>query len=444
MGENSTSSVDSGVCCSTVSPDDIGMNASANIRGSSSSHYHVERDLRAAKAGAFREREIIACALPFVPQPPERTQHARSAGTEGDNAALGPQWMEAGVNNLQYTSPDGQSSTDTTAQLTRIEKRLDAVFLLLLLLLERRFVALLAVTETILASARRASPTIMSAGTSSVVDAAQRSDTAEESRPSKCRQLSSNGGRCQQFQTFLGSSSVPSAAPRSRRRRFFHPDWQPSTPPVADCRQEAPAITEPEGVEQDRATSDGRLCQWTKANPFATYRATRGEPQSRRQPRSHESQFRDVPATESPSLSWTPNSLALVVSRACYYSNGYVEEVFSPVSELSGYVVKLSAQCGTTGGCAVLSFCAQLCASVDNPAVPWPFRGRLEFIIHHPTCSAKSRLYIVSALQGERTVVIGGVGKTIFRLTDPIPAMTLENEDLWAAGTLRLSISVRT
>ncbi|KAL1480625.1 hypothetical protein MTO96_050872 [Rhipicephalus appendiculatus] len=198
-------------------------------------------------------------------------------------------------------------------------------------------------------------------------------------------------------------------------------------------------VPEIQEVEQEQPICDGRLSQLDTVNPHGTYEPNRLELRSQGQPLPQEGQFQDVAVTESPSLMWTLSCQALKARHAC--ANGYFGEVFSPVSEVSGYLVKLYARCATMDGCAVLSFCAQLCAKIDNRAVSWPFRGTLKFIIHHPACPAKSRLYIVPALQD---VTMSAVGQTFFKLTGPIPVMTLHREGLLATGTLRLSISVST
>lgn len=384
----------------------------------------------AAKAGAFQEHQCIAYAVPFPPFPET---------TETGSAVPGAQQMEAGVNNQQYASTGGQSPGGATARLVRIESAV-ALVLLYLFMLERRIASLEAAMEAISTRFRLPSPINTFPRTSAVVETTPTSHAAEQTAPSERPSISRCGGRCEQPETLLESLSVANATPRRGHRCRLRRDKSSPTPPVADRTQEAAHISEPRGVEQEQPMSDETFSQPDTANPFATYEPKRREPRSRRQHRAHEGRFRDVPATEPPSFTWTPTSLALRVSHA--FANGYVEEVFSPVSEVSGYQVRLYARRATKDGCAVLSFCAQLCASIKKHASLWPFRGALKFIIHHPTCSEKSRVYIVPVLQEKRAVPTSDVGQTLFRLTGFIPEMCLHNEGFWAAGTLRVSISV--
>ncbi|KAL3214039.1 hypothetical protein MRX96_035067 [Rhipicephalus microplus] len=59
------------------------------------------------------------------------------------------------------------------------------------------------------------------------------------------------------------------------------------------------------------------------------------EPRSRRHQGVHEGHLHDSTAADSRSITWTPNSLALLASRA--FERGHDEEVFSPVSQIAGY-----------------------------------------------------------------------------------------------------------
>ncbi|KAL3214037.1 hypothetical protein MRX96_035065 [Rhipicephalus microplus] len=205
----------------------------------------------------------------------------------------------------------------------------------------------------------------------------------------------------------------------------------PPTQTIVDSKRDITHVPEIQQLEQEEPLFDGRVSQLETVNLRLTYEPNRLELPRQRQPRTHEGPSSDVAATAYPSLTWTLTCPALEAHYAC--ACGYVAEVFSPVSEMSGYLVKLYARWFSKGGCAVLSFCAQLCANIDSRAASSPFRDTLKFIIHHPTCPAKSRLYIVPMLQD---VTVSAVGKTLFSLTGPIPVTTLLGEELCAGGCI--------
>ncbi|KAL1480624.1 hypothetical protein MTO96_050871 [Rhipicephalus appendiculatus] len=118
MWENTVPSMHAGVSCSEESLVDAGANTSAaDICVTLHSHYRGERDLRAAKAGAFQAHQITVYAVPFPPS---------LDPTERDNAALAAQHMETDVNNLQHATPGGQSPA---AQFVRVESYLALVLL---------------------------------------------------------------------------------------------------------------------------------------------------------------------------------------------------------------------------------------------------------------------------------------------------------------------------
>ncbi|KAL1480620.1 hypothetical protein MTO96_050867 [Rhipicephalus appendiculatus] len=347
--------------------------------------------------------------------------------------------MQADVNNLPHARPGGQSPA---AQFDRVQNWGSAAPFLLLFLftLERRIASLQAAMEAVSTLARVPSPTTPEPRTSSGMETTPTSDAAEESASSERQPVSNDGGRWEASESVLGSRSVANATRRMGRRCRFCRNLSSPTPPVVDSTQGTTHVSETQEMEQEEPSWDGRFSQLDTANLFDMYGSSRLELRSEGQLRPHEGQFRDVSATESPSLTWT---LTCQAPTARYErANEYVGEVFSPVSEVSGYLVKLYARYATKDGCAMLWFCAQLCANIDSHAVSRPFRGTLKFIIHHPTCPAKSRLYVVPALQEDRAVAISDVGKTLFSLTGPIPVMILHSEGLWAAESLRLSLSV--
>lgn len=273
--------------------------------------------------------------------------------------------------------------------------------------------------------------------TSSGAETTSTSHNAEESVPSERQAVSNDAGRCEQSEALLGSCFGRKEKLRRWRRCCFHRDIFSPTPLVVDSKQDITHIPEIQQLEQEEPPFDGRFSQLDTVNLRLTYESDRLQLPSQRQPRTHEGPSSDVAATAYPSLTWTLTFQALKGRHAC--AHGYVAEVFSPVSEVSGYLVKLYARCFRKGGCAVLSFCAQLCANIHSRAGSLLFRGKLKFIIHHPTCPEKSRLYIVPMLQD---VTVSAVGKTLFSLTGPIPVTTLLSEQLCAGGALRLSLSV--
>ncbi|KAL1480623.1 hypothetical protein MTO96_050870 [Rhipicephalus appendiculatus] len=417
MEENSGPSSDSGASFSEESMVGARTQICANICTKLPARCPDKRDLRAAEAGAFQERQDIAYAVPFPPL----------------------QWKEQAT-----LLPDLRAAEHLLARQHSLPewKAFLVSVLMFLSRFERRFAALEAVTEAISARVRVSSPRSMLPSTSSAVESVPTDHVAEQSAPSECQQFSNDDDRCQQPDAVLGSPSVVHATSRRVSRSRFRREMSPPTQPVADRTKRPAHVSEPRGVEHEQRKNDGTVSQPATANSFATYEPNWHEPEIGRQPHLQQGHFHDVRATDYASFTWTRDILlALWLSRTS--AKEYVEEVFSPVSEVSGYQVKFYARCVSKGDCAVFSFCAQLCANVKNCDVPWPFRGTLKFIIHHPTCSTKSRIYIVPTLQKRRNIAVSDVGKTLFRLTGPIPALALYSEGFWDAASLRLSISVR-
>lgn len=273
--------------------------------------------------------------------------------------------------------------------------------------------------------------------TSSGAETKATSHNAVESAPSELQAVSNYAGKCELSEAVLGTCFGEKEKPRRGRRCRFHRDIFSPTQTIVDSKRDITHVPEIQQLEQEEHPFDGRFSQLETVNLRLTYEPNRLELPSQHQPRTYEGPSSDVAATAYPSLTWTLTFQALKGRHAC--TRGYVAEVFSPVSEVSGYLVKLYARFSSKGGCAVLSFCAQLCANTNSRAVSSLFHGTLKFIIHHPTCPAKSRLYIVPMLQN---VTVSAVGKTLFSLTGPIPVTTLLGEELCAGGAFQLSLSV--
>ncbi|KAL3214038.1 hypothetical protein MRX96_035066 [Rhipicephalus microplus] len=287
------------------------------------------------------------------------------------------------------------------------------------------------------------SPRNMLPGTSSGVESAPIGHVAEQYAPFECEQMPNNGGRCQKPEAVLGTRSTADETPRRLRPhelcREVH--MSPHTPPLTACMTGARHVSEPQGGDQEQPRNDRAISRTSTSDLFAAHEPNSNKPQIEREPRVPQGHFREAPAAKPASFTWRRDVL-LALWLSCTSTSEY-EEVFSPALEISEYQVKFYARCASKDGCAVFSFCAQVCASIRNGVVPWPFRGTLRFTIHHPTCSTKSRIYIVPTLQERRNVAGSDVGKTLFRLTGPIPALALYNEGFLEAGSLRLSIKFR-
>ncbi|KAL1472125.1 hypothetical protein MTO96_039525 [Rhipicephalus appendiculatus] len=274
MGENTVPSIDSGVSCSEEGPVDGGVDTSSrSIRFTLFSQHRGERDLRAAKAGAFREHQYIAYAVPF---PPLLHQERKPATLLPEHSG----W-KAGVNDHQYAGASGQSPTDTTAQFVRVESPV-ALVLLYLLVLERRIASLVAALEAISNRVRVPSPRIMSPGASSANENGPESQAAEESQPSEYQPASNGGERCEQSEALLGSSAVRSVTSRCGHRCRRRCDLCFRAPPKGHHVQEPPRISDARGVEQEPPRNDSRFCQPDAANPFAMYEPNRHKPRCRR------------------------------------------------------------------------------------------------------------------------------------------------------------------
>lgn len=154
-----------------------------------------------------------------------------------------------------------------------------------------------------------------------------------------------------------------------------------------------------------------------------------------------ESAIASVPQFRSSPRTWIPHKLASRVSRVQYYSKNYAEEVSSGPLEVAGYTVRLSVRCAIEAGDVSLSFSLQFCANASNDRVQWPFKGALQLMIHHPTDPTRSRRHRVPPSRPEGTTMPRNVDNVPLHLAGPVPAMTLDQEGLWAMRTLHLSIS---
>lgn len=155
-----------------------------------------------------------------------------------------------------------------------------------------------------------------------------------------------------------------------------------------------------------------------------------------------ESALGSAPYIVSSSQTWIPFNLAQRVSRVYYYSKGYSEEVSSAPLEVSGYTVRLSVICETKRGNVVLSFRGQFCACTGNEKVPWPFAGELVLTMHHPTDAAGNRVYRLRPSGRQGIIMPRRVDNTPMHLAGPISASVIEEDGLWAMGTLHLSLNI--
>lgn len=144
----------------------------------------------------------------------------------------------------------------------------------------------------------------------------------------------------------------------------------------------------------------------------------------------------------SSSQTWIPFNLAQRVSRVYYYSRGYSEEVSSAPLEVSGYSVRLSVICETKRGDVVLSFKGQFCACSGNEKMTWPFRGELMLTIHHPTDATRNRVHRLQPSRRQEIIMPRLVDNAPMHLAGPISASVIEEDGLWAMGTLHLSIKI--
>ncbi|KAL1487098.1 hypothetical protein MTO96_046669 [Rhipicephalus appendiculatus] len=157
---------------------------------------------------------------------------------------------------------------------------------------------------------------------------------------------------------------------------------------------------------------------------------------------SVQSALSTTPYVQSGSQTWIPLNLAQRVSRVYYYSKGYSEEVSSGPLEVSGYTVRLSLTCGMKSREVMLFFRGQFCACPANDNVTWPFRGELELTIHHPTDANGNRVYRSRPMKRQETIMPRLVNNVPIHLAGPIGVSALEEDGLWASGTIHLSIKV--
>lgn len=144
----------------------------------------------------------------------------------------------------------------------------------------------------------------------------------------------------------------------------------------------------------------------------------------------------------SRSQTWIPFNLAQRVSRVYYYSRGYAEEVASGPLEVSGYTVRLSLTCETKCREVVLSFRGQFCACTANETLTWPFQGEFVLTMHHPRDAASNRVYRLRPRQGQETIMPRLVDNVPMHLAGPLRVSALDDDGLWAVGTLHLSIKI--
>lgn len=431
MGESTVPSIDSGVSCSEEGPiNDVVDTSTANLRATLSSQHRGERDLQAVKAGAFQFQQVAVYAVPFPPS---------AVSEESGSDAPGSLEREADVNEQQYASPGGQAPESMTALFPRMEGPV-ALVLLCLFVLERRIASLEAAIEALSTRVGVPSPSIRSPGTCPSTESGPASSFAAQSQSSVYQVASNDDDMCERSEALLGTNTIKSVNPNCCRCPC-HRDFRSQAPPERKYKQGPPRVPDHRG-EQAPPRGESTFCQPSTGSLSAMYNSNLHEPRSRRHQGVHEGHLHDSTAADSRSITWTPNSLALLASRA--FERGHDEEVFSPVSQIAGYQVRLYARCATKGGCSVLSFCAQVCVGMKNRGVSRPFRGTLKFTIHHPTCSAKSKVYIVPVLHEERNSLTSDLSQTICRLTGFIPETILRSEGLWVAGTLRVSLCVCT
>ncbi|KAH6934145.1 hypothetical protein HPB50_020683 [Hyalomma asiaticum] len=148
------------------------------------------------------------------------------------------------------------------------------------------------------------------------------------------------------------------------------------------------------------------------------------------------------PSAVSSSETWIPVKLAQRVSRVYYFSRGYAEEVSSGPLKVSGYTVRLNLVCEIKRREVVLSFRAQFCACTANEKAMWPFTGELELTIHHPSDPTSNRAHRLRPSRRQETAMPRLVDNAPMHVAGPVGVYALDEEGLWAAGTLHLSIKV--